>query len=98
MQLSTRAPLPLACTLLALSALSPGQTTARAANVVRLTRFEEPAVLIPNHGPGVEYYRLIARARWEKGAFAPGKYNLRVVLPDGQAETESIPDQEASAG
>src|SRR5438105_3579199 len=88
---------PLASTVLVLSVLFLCPTTGHAATQGRLTRWEGPDVLVPIHAPGVECFTLIARTRWERGALALGKYNVQVVLPDGRAETRSIPDQEVSA-
>jgi hypothetical protein len=88
-----RLALLLSATLLVLTAV----TACPAAPLVRLTHWEDPAVLVRNHGPGIEYYKLIARAQWT-GDDAPGKtYNLHIVHPDGQTETRAIPASELSA-
>ena len=74
-----------------------GTTTCPAAHLVRLTRWEEPAVLIANHGPGVEYYKLIARMEWQ-GAAEDGKtYNIHIIYPDGRTQTREIPAAEIAA-
>ncbi len=55
------------------------------ANDVELVRWERAAILIPNRGPGEEFYRLDALAQWSPEA-SPDEnhYELRVTLPDGQ--------------
>jgi len=60
MRLPRRLALLLVSTVLVLTAAA----SCPAAHLVRLTRWEEPATLITNHGPGVEYYKLIAYAEW----------------------------------
>src|SRR5262245_46699389 len=51
---------------------------------VELEGWEGPAVLISNRGPGAEYFRLVARARWDQPAVVPGEsYSLQIGLPDG---------------
>jgi hypothetical protein len=97
MSMPQRDTFPTIVTVLVLFALAQGPTNGRAATLVSLTHWEGPAVLFPHHAPGIEYYSLIARAHWERGASAPGIYNLQVVLPDGQIEARAIPDQEVSA-
>ena len=101
MPISQRVTAPLAAAVLVVSVLTLTLTLcpamARADMQVRLTRWEGRAELFPNRGPGIEYFGLVARTQWEPGALALGKYNLRVVLPDGQVETRTIPEQEVSA-
>ena len=59
-----------------------------AQEIVRLRRWEERAILIPNGGPGPSYYALVARIAWNEKR--PGKYEVRVVLPDGQIDRNPI--------
>ncbi len=68
-----------------------------AGQVVRLTRWEEPAALIRHHAPGVEYYKLIAVADWPDGDGAGRKYNLHIIYPDGQTDTREVPAGEIHA-
>jgi hypothetical protein len=57
-----------------------------AAEVVRLLDWLEPAVLVHHSGPGIEYYELVARVRWQRGV--KGRYKVKVVLPGGAVETQ----------
>src|SRR4051812_39241557 len=89
---------PIAFRAMALSLLMLSPTFARTQNRVQLTRWEDPAVLVRNLGPGVEYFHLTARVQRNQGGFDPGsKYNMQVVLPGGQTETRIIPEQEVMA-
>jgi len=88
-----RLSLLLLATMLVLTAV----TSCPAAHLVRLKRWEEPAVLVPIHAPGVEYYKLIAIAEWPGDAETVKKYNLHIIYPDGQTDTRDIPASEIQA-
>src|SRR4051812_6934016 len=98
MRMPQRVGSPFARTAVVLSALLLGPATGRADTLARLLHWEGPGVLTKTHAPGVVYYRLIARAQRDRNASVEGRYNLQVVLPGGQVETHSIPDQEVRAG
>ena len=92
MHLPRRVAVALASTAFVLSSLS-----SCLAHEVQLTRWEERAVLIPNRAPGIEYYRLIARARWPVDAPAGVTYRLHIILPGGETETRTLSATEISA-
>ncbi|HEU5117305.1 MAG TPA: hypothetical protein VFT74_11630, partial [Isosphaeraceae bacterium] len=55
------------------------------ANDVELVRWEHEAVLVPNRGPGEEFYRLDAVAQWsDDAARDENRYELLVTLANGQ--------------
>jgi hypothetical protein len=89
----SRLALPLASVLMVLAA-----GTSSTAQGIRLSRWEGPAELIHNHGPGVEYYRLIARVRWPEKAPAGARYSLHIIHPGGGTETRVVPAAEIWAG
>jgi hypothetical protein len=74
------------------------RSTSCRAQDIRLLRWEGPAALIRNHGPGVEYYRLVARVRLPKALPAGAAYRLHVIHPDGRPEVRDIPASEVRAG
>ena len=63
-----------------------------AADVVRLLGWAEPAVFIPNTAPGFEYFELVADVEWTRGA--SGRYAVRVELPGGQVDTQTVRSSE----
>lgn len=72
----------------------PGLATAQ--TPARLLGWDDRAILVPNRGPGIEYFRLPAVIAWEPTAGrAPGRYSLLVQLPDGSTSTSAIPPDEA---
>jgi hypothetical protein len=73
------------------------KSTSCQAQDIRLLRWEGPAALIRNHGPGVEYYRLVARARLPKDLPVGAAYKLHVIHPDGRTEVREIPASEVRA-
>lgn len=82
---------------LLLLALTLSPATGRSDALVGLTHWDGPGVLVPNLGPGLEYYRLVAVAEVDRRAPVEGKYRLRLVLPDGQVETRTVPDHERNS-
>lgn len=55
------------------------------ANDVDLVRWEREAVLVPNRGPGEEFYRLDAEVQWSRNATRDeNHYELLVTLEDGR--------------
>jgi hypothetical protein len=74
-----------------------GATSCPAAHLIQLKRWEDPAFLIANHAPGVEYYKLIAVAEWPDDAETVKKYNVHIIYPDGQTDTREIPANEVNA-
>ncbi len=93
MLLPRRLALLVCSTMLVLTAA----TSCPAAHLIRLKRWAEPAVLVPNLAPGVEYYKLSAIAEWSEGAEVGKKYNLHIIYPDGQTDTRDIPPSELNA-
>lgn len=78
-----------------LIALAIAPQTSRAAPQVELQGWEGPALLVPNPGPGVVYFRLVARASW--GSDAPrdrARYALQTTRTDGAVETRSLASDE----
>ena len=63
---------------------------ARAADVVRLDGWEEPAALLSSQGPGIKYFAIVARAHWRRGAAASGEYAFRVAMPGGVVEVQPL--------
>jgi Sulfatase-modifying factor enzyme 1 len=94
MRLPRRLAVILVSTVLALTITA----SCPAAHLVRLTRWEDPAVLVAHHAPGVEYFKLIARAEWPRDAEAGKKYNVHLIYPDGTTETRAIPAGEILSG
>ena len=57
----------------------------------RLEGWDGPAHLVPNRGPGPTDFELVAEVAWDRAAPAdPGRYALRLVLPDGQVTTRPL--------
>lgn len=77
---------------LAMSWVATAPPEGRAQDLVVLQRWEAKAALVPNPGPGTEYYRLIAEAKWDASAPRDSSlYELRVTLPDGRVESRRLP-------
>jgi hypothetical protein len=70
------------------------------APAVELERWYDKAVFVPNTGPGEEYFRLVAVARWASGAPRdPARYGIRVTLPNGQGVSRPlVPGDRPGAG
>ncbi len=78
--------------VLVMVGIAAGAATGRGAEVVRLEGWEGPASLVRHSGPGVEYFELVARAQWRRGA--SGRFRVKVVLPGGAVETQEPPGDE----
>ncbi len=82
-----------------LSILAP--VRASETGLIRLTRWEDQAVLMVNHAPGTEYFELHARFQWdrerEREGLNPEPLELRVRVPDGRTEGHAIPTEELHA-
>jgi len=60
--------------------------------VVELKGWADVGVAIPGHGLGPDLFLLTAEAEWDRAAPGePSRYAIRVVLPDGRAETRPFP-------
>jgi hypothetical protein len=72
--------------VLVMVGIASGASPGRGAEVVHLEGWEGPATLVRHSGPGVEYFELVARAQWKRGA--SGRFKVRVALPGGAVETQ----------
>ncbi len=69
-----------------------GAGWASAADLVALDGWAGPGVVIAGQGMGPDLIRLTAEGRWSKAAHRdPARYQVRVTLPDGRAETRAFP-------
>ena len=80
--------------------LLSGLTAARSQPVAELSRWNGPARLIPNRGPGESYFRIDAAARFlPRAARITSGLAVRTRLPDGRTETRSpAPGEGPQAG
>lgn len=77
--------------LAALAAALPPAAARSAPLPARLTGWEGPAHLAINPGPGPTDFELVAEVAWDHTAPAdPGRYALRLVLPDGQVSSRPL--------
>jgi hypothetical protein len=88
--MSTRLVVVCSAIVLALPSAAPS------AEVVRLLRWEEPATLLPNRGPGPSYYALVAQTSWKERR--AGRFGVKVVLPGGQVENHPAGGTEGPGG
>lgn len=68
----------------------------QAEDVARLYRWEGPATLVTNHGPGAtQVYLLVAEVGWTPSASRDaGAYTMRLLLPDGTQKSDPVSVQE----
>ncbi len=77
--------------LLAVAWLAFQIPSAESAEIVHLSRWRSTASLAPNPGPGEEYFRLMAEARWDRTApRGSERYAVQVTLPDGHVATKPM--------
>ena len=62
-----------------------------AEGLVKLERWQGTATAIRNPGPGPKLFELVAEVAWDRAApREPGRYAIRLALPDGQTADRAI--------
>ena len=76
----------------ALAILAVWPETGRAGELVKLTGWADEGDVIQGRGMGVDLFRLVAEAEWDRAApREPGRYMVRLAFPDGRVDLRPLP-------